>query len=105
MSREPENDDPLEFDELATRIAEPANKSAAEEQNHRLHADEPRVARTNRQAVLKEERAFEIKQRISDEAKRQADTAAKTARLRKLRLAKEAEERTAIPKRKPKQSS
>ena len=61
------------------------------------------LARKARNAFLKDERERQIDQRIADEAKRQADTAAKTARLRELRLAKEAAERAAAPQsRQPK---
>ena len=61
------------------------------------------LARKARNAFLKDERERQIDQRIADEAKRQADTAAKTARLRELRLAKEAAERAAAPQsRRPK---
>jgi len=59
------------------------------------------LARRARQAFLKEERDHQVEQRIADEAKRQADTATKTARLRELRLAKEAAEREAKAKPKP----
>jgi hypothetical protein len=57
------------------------------------------LTRKARNAFLKDERDRQIDQRIADEAKRQADTAAKTARLRELRLAKEATERAAAPKK------
>jgi hypothetical protein len=61
------------------------------------------LARKARNAFLKDERERQIDQRIADEAKRQADTAAKTTRLRELRLAKEAAERAAAPQsRQPK---
>jgi hypothetical protein len=65
------------------------------------HNREEALARKARQVFLKDERDRQIEQRIADEAKRQADTAAKTARLRELRLAKESTERAAA-KPKPK---
>ncbi len=51
----------------------------------------------SRQALLTKERARQVEQRIADEAKRQAHTAAKTAELRELRLAKVAAEREGAP--------
>ena len=66
------------------------------------HRREQDLARKARQAFLKDERDRQIEQRIADEAKRQTDTAAKTARLRELRLAKEAAQRAAAPAAKPK---
>lgn len=45
-----------------------------------------------RKVFLQQERDREAQQRIVSEAKRQADVTAKTARLRELRLAKEAAE-------------
>jgi hypothetical protein len=54
---------------------------------------EQELARAARKVFLKDERDRQVDQRIADEAKRQSDTAAKTARLRELRLAKEAAER------------
>jgi hypothetical protein len=53
---------------------------------------EEQLARQAKQALAKQERERQVEQRVADEAKRLADTAAKTVRLRKLRLAKEAEE-------------
>ena len=66
------------------------------------HNREEALARKARQVFLKDERDRQIEQRIADEAKRQTDTAAKTARLRELRLAKEAAQRAAAPAAKPK---
>jgi hypothetical protein len=62
---------------------------------------EEALARAARKVFLRDEHDRQIEQRIADEAKRQADTAAKTAKLRALRLAKEATERASATK--PKQ--
>jgi hypothetical protein len=67
--------------------------------SHDTKQDE--LARRARQAFLKEERHHQVEQQIVDEAKRQADTAAKTAKLREQRLAKEAAERDVASKTKP----
>jgi hypothetical protein len=67
--------------------------------SHGTKQDE--LARRARQAFLKEERHHQVEQRIVDEAKRQADTAAKTTKLRELRLAK----REAAAKGKPRKSA
>jgi hypothetical protein len=60
--------------------------------SHRLSPEETRANAAKRQGVA-EERARQVDQRIADEAKRHAHNAAKTAKLRELRLAKEAAER------------
>jgi len=63
------------------------------------------LKRNARKAFLKEERVQQNEQRIVDEEKRQAANAAKTAKLRELRLAKEAAEREAAAKWKPRKAS
>jgi hypothetical protein len=66
------------------------------------HSKEQQLVRKARQAFLKDERDRQIEQRIAGEAKRLADSAAKTAKLRELRLAKEATERAAASTPAPK---
>jgi hypothetical protein len=78
-------------------------RGEAEEMSHGTKQDE--LARKARQAFLKEERDHQVEQRIADEAKRQTDTAAKTAKLRELRLAKEAADCAAAPKAKPRKGA
>jgi hypothetical protein len=56
---------------------------------------EDEAKRTSRKAFLQEERALQIEQRISGEAKRKADNSAKTAKLRGLREARDTAEREA----------
>ena len=51
---------------------------------------EQRLSGKARRWFLTEERLLQAEQRVADEAKRQAHNAEKTARLRELRLAREA---------------
>jgi len=59
------------------------------------------AARRNAEALMKPTATPEVRLRLQQEQEREA-TAAKTARLRELRLAKEAAEKEASPTRKPK---
>jgi hypothetical protein len=68
--------------------------------------DEKKLENAAKRQLVAEERARQVDQRIADEAKRQSHNATKTAKLRELRLAKEAAEReAAVPKVKPRKRS
>jgi hypothetical protein len=63
---------------------------------------EQEFARMERQALLKDEQMRRTDAVLAEEDRRRAADAAKTARLRELRLAKEATERATAPQKKPK---
>jgi hypothetical protein len=62
---------------------------------------EQEIARRARQAFVKDEQMRRSDAVLAEEDMRRAAASKKTARLRELRLAKEAAERTASPKQKP----
>jgi hypothetical protein len=83
------------------QVAREAKAPASKAENSQLTDGEQRLANAMRRRVIADGRAREAEQRVADEASRLADTAAKTAKLRQLRLAKEAAQRDAALKVKP----
>jgi len=88
----------------AARAVKAVSQTSTNVEGRQLTEEEQKLASAMRRRSIADERTRDAEQRVAEEAKRQTRNSEKTARLRELRLVKEAAEREARARPQPKPS-